>query len=83
MTTPSHIELLAALRQWRPDYLAHFTPQERRGFRLAVGEICRVIESRGAPDSLWSSPTFYTCPEKSTRIGDHIAATRVAFGILP
>ena len=83
MTTPSHIELLAALRQWRPVYLTRFTPEERRGFRMAVGEICRAIESGAAPDSLWSSPTFHTCPEKSPRIGDHIAATRMAFGILP
>ena len=83
MTTPSHIEILAALRQWSPIFRTHFTLEERRGFRLAVGEVCSAIEKEAAPHDLWTSPEFHRNPEGSRRIGDHISATRQAFDILP
>jgi len=83
MTTPSHIDILAALRYWAPTYRKHFRPDEQRGFRRAVAQVCDAIEAQADEDDLWTSPEGQADPMKSMRIGDHIAATRQAFGILP
>lgn len=54
-----------------------------KGYTRAVIAVCRALEETAAPDELWESGIPAADLKPTDNLGEHLAATRRYFGMIP
>lgn len=77
-------EVLRALRDIPMDsWTQPVSAKNMRGYTFAVSNVCAALESTALPDELWDTGKLPADLTDADRLGEHLAATRRQFGLIP